>query len=317
MKRALPFCLTLLLLLAFFPLSGQESLKPFVFTPQWTPQAQFAGYYAALEKGFYREEGLDVKIVHPSSTSSAMDRIIGNQSDATTLQLAQALELVDSGIELVHILQTSMNNGLVLVSRTDVSPLTLTGARVATWRAGFAQIAECMSAELNLEYEWIQAAEIINLYVVGAVDATLAMSYNEYYQLLQTDLIPSENSVYRFSEHGFNIQEDGIYMSRSAYRKDPDRAQRFARASRRGWEWVRDNPEEALDIVMNYVKRGNTATNRILQKKMLDEVLRLQLDQKSGRPEFRLVPAMVDQASDLMYRNGMLKRPIKIEEILP
>ena len=93
----------------------------FIFTPQWTPQAQFAGYYVAQELGFYRDAGLDVEIVHPTATQSAMGRVKNNESQATTLQLCQAMEIVDAGIPLVNILQTSMNNAMVIVSRRGVN----------------------------------------------------------------------------------------------------------------------------------------------------------------------------------------------------
>ena len=87
-----------------------------VFTPQWTAQAQFAGYYVAMEKGFYSEAGLKVKIEHPSATRPAMDRLNANECQATTLQLCQALEYIEGGTPLVNILQTSMNNAMVIVS---------------------------------------------------------------------------------------------------------------------------------------------------------------------------------------------------------
>ena len=112
-------------------------LKRFVFTPQWTPQAQFAGYYVAKELGFYREAGLDVIIEHPNATYSAISRIRNSESDATTLQLVQALEIIDNGIPMVNTLQTSMNNGMALVSRNNENPLTQHGAKVGIWSAGF------------------------------------------------------------------------------------------------------------------------------------------------------------------------------------
>ena len=87
-----------------------------IFTPQWTAQAQFAGYYVAEAKGFYKDAGVDVRIEHPSATLPAMSRLRKNECQATTLQLCQAMEIVDSGIPLVNILQTSMNNGMVIVS---------------------------------------------------------------------------------------------------------------------------------------------------------------------------------------------------------
>ena len=69
-----------------------------VFTPQWTAQAQFAGYYVAETKGFYREAGVNVRIEHPSSTQPALSRLRKNQCQATTLQLCQAMEIVGDGI---------------------------------------------------------------------------------------------------------------------------------------------------------------------------------------------------------------------------
>ena len=137
--------IVLTMMLAAVSVVCRAQRETIVFTPQWTAQAQFAGYYVAQEKGFYREAGVDVKIVHPSVTQPAMDRIRKNESQATTLQLCQALEIVDEGIGLVNILQTSMNNALVIVSARGKDPLTQKGERVGIWKAGFGQIALCMS----------------------------------------------------------------------------------------------------------------------------------------------------------------------------
>ena len=304
--------LPVLLLLSAASSRAQEKL---VFTPQWTAQAQFAGYYVAQEMGFYREAGVDVEIVHPSATISAMNRIRRNESQATTLQLCQAMEVIDSGIELVNILQTSMNNGMVIVSRRETDPLTQKRARVGIWNAGFGQIAICMSLKEGLDYEWIRFASNVNLFIKGAIDATLAMSYNEYYQLVQAGYELSEKNVYRFCDHGYNVQEDGVYMTREYYRKHKDQARKFAEASRRGWDWAAEHPEETLDIVMKYVQDNHIATNRPMQRLMLREVLRLQVDRESGKREYRLRPDMVKQASDLLAEYWMIDNPVTYEQL--
>ena len=302
-----------LLLLVCVNALGQEK---FIFTPQWTAQAQFAGYYVAQEKGFYKEAGLNVEIVHPSPTQPAMKRIQNKESHATTLQLCQAIEIVDEGIDLVNILQTSMNNSMVIVSRRGVDPLTQKGERVGIWSAGFGQLAICMSKKEHLDYEWVPFASNVNLFVAGAIDATLAMSYNEYYQLVQTGLPVNEKSVYRFCDHGYNVQEDGLYVTREYYNKHRDEAKKFAQASRRGWEWAAAHPEETLDIVMKYVQESHLITNRVMQKLMLEEVLRLQVDRESGKREFRLRPDMVKRASDLMLESKMLKREVTYDQLI-
>ena len=294
----------------------QQRDETIVFTPQWTAQAQFAGYYVAEAKGFYREAGVKVRIEHPSVTQPAMARLRNNQCQATTLQLCQALETVDEGVRLVNILQTSMNNAMVIVSARGVDPLTQHGARVGIWSVGFGQLAICMSIKDHLNYEWIRFGQNINLFLSGALDATLAMSYNEYYQLVQAGLELTDKNVYRFCDHGYNVQEDGVYMSREYYMKHRDQARRLAQASRKGWEWAVQHPDEALDIVMQYVDREHIATNRVMQKLMLKEVLRLQVDRESKKREFRLRPDMVKQASRLMRENQMLTREITYEELL-
>ena len=291
---------------------AQERL---VFTPQWTAQAQFAGYYVAQEKGFYKEAGIDVEIIHPTATLSAMNRISRNQSHATTLQLCQAMEIIDNGTPLVNILQTSMNNAMVIASRRNMDPLSQKGARVGIWSAGFGQLAICMSQKDSLDYEWIRFATNVNLFIKGAIDATLAMSYNEYYQLVQAGYQLDSTNVYRFCDHGYNVQEDGVYVTRSYYRKHKDLVHKFADASRKGWEWAAEHPDETLAIVMKYVKENHIATNVVLQRLMLDEVLRLQLDRESGEREFRLRPDMVKLASDLMVECNMLRNPVTYEQL--
>lgn len=288
-----------------------------VFTPQWTAQAQFAGYYVAEAKGFYREAGVKVRIEHPSSTQPAMTRLRKNLCQATTLQVCQALEIVDEGIPLVNILQTSMNNAMVIVSYRDMDPLTQKGAHVGIWSVGFGQLAICMSIMDHLDYEWVRFAQNVNLFVSGALDATLAMSYNEFYQLVQAGIKMTDKNVYRFCDHGYNVQEDGVYMSRDYYNGHKEQAQRFARASKKGWEWAAAHPEETLDIVMKYVDREHIATNRVMQRLMLKEVLRLQVDRDSKKREFRLRPDMVKLASRLMVKNMMLGQEVTYESLMP
>ena len=299
--------------LALLPIQAQ---KKFIFTPQWTAQAQFAGYYVAKEKGFYKQAGLDVDIVHPSITQPAISRVRNNESQATTLTLCQAMEIIDDGIPVVNILQTSMNTSLVLVSRKDVDPLKQPGMKVGIWSTGFGQLAICMSIKEHLNYDWVRFASNVNLFVQGAIDATLVMSYNEYYQLAQAGVKLTERNVYRFSDHDYNVQEDGLYMTRAYYEGHRDEARRFAEASKKGWEWAVAHPDETLDIVMDYVRREHIGTNRVLQKLMLAEVLNLLVDRESKKREYRLRPDMVKKASQLMVENMMLKNEVKYEQLI-
>ena len=297
--------------------AAQGTGEKFVFTPQSTAQAQFAGYYVALEQGFYAEEGLDVTIAHPYTTTSAVDNIREGVCQATILPLSLAMRTIDGGLPLVNILQTSMNSATVIISRWGDDPLTLRGAKVAAFRAGFGQLARSFAEMENLDYEWIIAASVKNIFIAGAVDATLARSYDEYYQLLQTRIIQPDTGIYRFEDHQYNVQQEGVYVTRAYYKTHRAQAEACARASRRGWEWADEHPEETLDLVMRYVREYRIPTNRTLQELMLKEVIRLQHDHDSGIKEFRLRPDMVDKANEMLEKAGMVSRRITVEDLLP
>lgn len=312
MKKTLPFLFILLLLLA----AGTSYAQKIVFTPHRTAQAQFAGYYVAWEKGFYEENGLEVEIVHSTATRYALSYILRGESQIITLPLCQAMQNVDEGRPLVNILQTSMNNALVIVSGKDVNPVEQKGIRVGTWSLGFDQMAFCMSLKEQLDYEWIPIASSSSLLVTGAIDATMAMSYDDYYILKQSGIRLTDNNVYRFSEHDYNVQDDGVYTTRGYYENNKDAVRRFVEASKKGWEWAAEHPEETLDIVMEYVVRDHIATNRTLQRLQLQEILRLQLDRESGQREFRLRPDMVRLACSLMKESQLLLNEVTYEDII-
>ena len=247
-----------------------------VFTPQWTPQSQFAGYYVAQEKGFYKEAGVEVDFQHPSVSYSAANRLMEGSSDIITQQLVQAMILIDRGMPIVHILQTSQRNSLVLVSRTDTLRTLedLKGKKVGIWKAGFGDLAYIMDTEKELDIEWVPYLESVNLFLSGAIDATLAMDYNEYQKIRVSG--HEDKPVIRFSDTEYDYPEDGLYVSEDFYKLHPDKVKAFAEASRKGWEWAHEHPEETLDIVMKWVAKENVHTNRIHQKWMLEKILAME-----------------------------------------
>ena len=304
--------LSLLLLLSFSPAGAQHRI---VFTPQWTAQAEFAGYYVAKENGFYREAGLDVEIVHPSLSQPVIDRVLKGECDATTLQLCQALEVIDKGVPLVNLLQPSMNDGTVIIAHPGKDPLAK-GSRVGLSCMESGHLVKYLNKKENLNYQWITAAMPVNLFLAGAVDAISGVSYCEVFELMQAGIELNKDCVYSFADHGYNIQGEGLYVTFDYFRKHRHEAHNFAKATRRGWEWVAQHPDEAIEIVSKYIKADRIATNRELQRLMLKEVLNLQIDRKTGKREFLLRPAIVKQACRLMVESGLLSREIDYLELI-
>jgi NitT/TauT family transport system substrate-binding protein len=306
--------MTMVLLLLLWAVTA--SSERLVFTTAWTAQAQFAGYYVALEKGYFREMGLDVVIQHPSLTSSAFQRLQTDLCDAANFSLMSAIDFISQGIPLVNIFQESMNSSNILVSRWCMNPIEMKGKKVAIFNSDPNYLLMAMSRREGLDYEWIPFTSGINVFLSGAVDATMVVSYNEYYELSQAGFQMPEEYLYRFSEHGYNIQENGIYVKRDYFLTHRNTISKFATACRRGWEWAAAHQEEALEIVMKYVKQNNIRTNRTLQKLMLQEVMRLQVDRDSKTREFRVREDMVKLASQLMFESGLIKRQVTYKEVV-
>lgn len=289
--------------------------KKVVFTPQWTAQSQFAGYYVALEKGFYKEAGLDVTLVHPSTSSSSIIQIKNGTSDFVTMQLQQAMIEIDKGLDIVNVLQTSQNSGLLIMPRYDDidSVEDLRGKRVGIWKVGFGDHALMMDKERELDIEWIPFIQNINLFISGVIDATLAMSYNEILQIRAAGYDIS--SAISLADEGYNFPEDGLYVSREYMENNPETVKAFVEASRKGWEWTQKHPDEALQIVMKITGENNIATNRIHQRWMLEEILRLNKDKETGRQSYCLKPDMVAKLSEVLLKYEFIKNPVSYETI--
>lgn len=286
-----------------------------IFTPQWTPQSQFAGYYVAKEKGFYKEAGVDVVIEHSSASDKALNRLKKGKSDAITMQLFDAIYQIDKGADIINILQTAQRTGHVIVFRHDnmKSVEDLKGCRVGIWRSSFGQLAQLMDMEMNLDIEWVPFIQSINLYISGAIDATIAMIYNEVYWILSSGY--ENKKIISMAEIGYDYPEEGIYISRDYYEKFPEKARAFAAASQRGWEWAHENPDETLEIVLKVMKEEHIPTSRNHQKWMLREVLKMQCPAGSDKPNFVLDTKKLEELNMLLMKHGRISAPVTVEQI--
>lgn len=294
-----------------FTTFASTNAQHITFTPQWTPQSQFAGYYAAFELGYYAQAGIDVNITHPTKTYTSFNMLLDGSSDIITSELIQAVVATDNDIRLVNLLQTTQHSTLVLLAREKgiIRISQLAGCRIGTWQAGFSEIPQMLDEEQRLGIEWIKFINPLNLYISGAIDATLAKSYSEQVLFHMSGITPG--SVLKFSERGFDYPEDGLYVSEAFYKKNPELCRKFAEASRKGWEWVRNNRKEALDIVMKYVKAENVPTNIYNQKIMLDTILDAQEDEKGQSPSYILSEEALDNLNKRLLRHGYISEPVE------
>jgi len=270
--------LTLLLTVAF--LGGSAQKQPLKFAPQWFPQAQFAGYYAALDQGFYEEAGLDLKILHPTDDESSMKLLRTGKADVMSSFLMDALSArLSKDVPLVNIAQLSQHSSLMFVSKAKSRIDTITeldGKKVAIWSAGFDKMPRALMKEKNNEVDFVPIYNTINLFLEGGVDAMTVMYYNEYDQIINSGVNKDELNTFFFSDYeGFDIPEDGLYCLESTYRERKEELKKFVDATLQGWSYVEQNKEYALNLVVERMDKARLANNRAHQRWMLNRILDL------------------------------------------
>ena len=256
--------------------------RELVLIPQWIPQAQFAGFYVALEKSLYVDADVPVQILDGGPGRPPSQLLAERRADCGTLFLADALRQHE---QLVHVAQLVQRSSLMLVARRSsgiTSPQDLNGRKVSLWGAEYQIQPLAFFRKFNIQPEVIPQSVTLNLFLRGGVDAASAMWHNEYHLLLNSGLDPEDLTVFFYHEYGLNFPEDGIYCRRDVWQNEPERVCRFVRATLAGWRMAFEDPEAALDIVMKYADAADTGTNRVHQRWMLLRMKDLMLPDSEG-----------------------------------
>jgi NitT/TauT family transport system substrate-binding protein len=238
-------------------------LTPVKLQLQWLTQAQFSGYYAALDQGYYEDEGLDVEIIPSGGDIVPQDALANGEVDYAVAWVPKVLGSIEQGANITDVAQIFERSATLQVSFADAgidSVADLEGKAIGSW--GYGNEWE-LFAGLNqagvTDVEIVQQAFDMNAFLAGDIDAAQAMTYNEYAQLLETEdpetgelYQPDDFSVIDWNEEGTAMLQDAIWADADRLADDADYAQTtvaFIKASLKGWVYARDNPQEAADIV--------------------------------------------------------------------
>ena len=266
---------TLLLTLWLVPVQASE-LQPVRLMLQWSHQAQFAGYYVALEKGFYKDKGIDVSIIPGGPGLDAADFLVRGEVDFASLWLSAALARSEKDIPLVNLAQIVNTSNLVLMTwkQDGISkPSDLSGKKISVWGGDFRAPYVAWLQAMNVKPELFPQYYSVNLFLQRGVAACSAMYYNEVHMAYQTGIDMDELKLFFLRDDDFGFPEDGIYSTRDALVNNPQRALDFRAATLDGWRYAAGHQDETLDIVMQYVIKDNVPTNRPHMKWMLEKIL--------------------------------------------
>ena len=233
---------------------------------QWLPQAQFAGYYVALDKGYFQEEGFDdVEVVPSGGDIVPQDALVAGDVDFAVAWVPKVLGTMENqGVELTDIAQVFQKSGTTQVSWKDsgiTSVDDFEGKRIGSWGFGNEWEIFAAMADQGLDASTVQITTqdfSMNALLDKDVDAAQAMTYNELAQRLET-VNPATGKLYTmddinvisYEDTAGAMLQDAIWADTKRLADDPayaDAATRFLKAVIKGWVFARDNPTEAADI---------------------------------------------------------------------
>ena len=268
--------------------AASGSLTPIKVQLQWFYQAQFAGYIAAVDQGFYREQGLDVQLLEGGVDIVPQTVLAQGKADYAVAWVPKALASREQGAGITDVGQIFARSGTYQVTWKDsgiTSPAQFKGKKIGNW--GFGNEYEIFAA---LSADGLDPAKDVQLLgqnfdmnglLSGEIDAAEAMTYNEYAQVLEAKNAatgqlyqPSDLNVVSYEQEGVGMLQDAIWADENRL-SDPaycGQAIAFVKASLQGWAYCRDNPEDCRDIV---VAKGSKlgATHQLWQMNEINKLI--------------------------------------------
>jgi NitT/TauT family transport system substrate-binding protein len=270
-------------------------------------QAQFAGYYVAKEKGFYKEVNLDVTI-KPGGPDIAPEQVLAaGGADVVVDWMPAALAVREKGVPLVNVSQTFQRSGLMLTcAKTSgiKTPKDFPGHTLGVWYFGNEYPFLAWMAKLNIPTDGspkgvsvVKQGFNVDPLIQKQAACISTMTYNEYWQVIDAGFKPDDLIVFKYEDEKVATLEDGLYANGDKLKdaKFVDKLARFVAASDRGWAWAVKNPDAAAQIVLDNDATG--AQTEKHQKRMMGEIAKLVDIQK---PLGYLDPAAYEQTVNVL-----------------
>jgi NitT/TauT family transport system substrate-binding protein len=304
------FCLSLALAGV---MGSAQAADKFTVQLKWLPQAQFAGYYVAQAKGFYKDAGLDVTI-KPGGPDIAPPQVLAaSGADLAVDWMPSALAAREAGAPLVNVSQVFNRSGMMLTCKKSsgvATPKDFKGKTLGVWFGGneypflaWMAILGYKTDGANPDVKVLKQGFNVDPLLQNQAACISTMIYNEYWQIIDAGVKPDQLVTFFYEDQGVAMLEDGLYALGPKL-KDPafvDKAARFVKASLKGWEYAIKNQDEAVKIVLAAdTSGGSTAA---VQKRQLENVAKLITT--AGTPKMgQLDPAAYKRTVKVLLSGG-------------
>ncbi len=321
---------------------AQDDLVDVVFQSKWFPQSQFAGYFVAIDQGYYAEEGLNVMVLDGGNVNPTVQVATGN-ADFGTDWIANMLVQREQGLEVVQIAQVFQTPGyrMVALSDSDIETFDdLAGTTVGVWGFGNEFVSQAVFAALGFtsDLDATAANPDVNA-MVYAFDPSLvfpnevgvasAMTYNELDQIVGLGFPLEQLNVLDPADIDAALLEDLIFTTPELLASDDFKgsgfsgrnvAERFLRVTIRGWEYAVANQDEAVSIVLGScgdtcAGSGSTQSPLIHQTWQMARIAEL-VSPVEGTMIGPIDRRTWDRSVELLRDVGLLADPVNLDDVV-
>jgi NitT/TauT family transport system substrate-binding protein len=282
---------------------------------KWLPQAQFAGFYVAAAKGYYKAEGIDLTI-NPGGPNLLTENLVATGAD--TFGLSGGTDSVfaarDKGLPIVCIGVSHQITPFIFVTRKDGPVKTIQdfkGKTVTTWFTGANHVLNGMLAKEGIKPDElkIQPQQVsVTPFVDGNVDVITATYYNEFYTI-QSRMPKDSLKTFVAEDYGITFPRDTLIVAEATAKEKPELIKAFLRASLKGWKDAFSDPKGAVDTVM----AAAPTLDRAQQEFMLTEVKRLMTAGAAAKNGVFWIDAdAVKTAHDFFLKYGVISKPVDL-----
>lgn len=273
----------LLLLFIIVPLSGlfgegkqnSEAARELILQLKWYYQFQFAGYIAAVEQGYYEDEGLAVEIRQGGPEISPAEEVEEGRAHFG-IENSEVLLYRLRGSPLVALAAVVQHSPLVLLSRADsryITPHSLIGEKVMMGE-GLTDIE--IAAMFQQEGVRIESIEKLGytldpeVFLSPEIAAIAAYSTNTPYLLREAGV--SYRTINPIS-YGIDFYSDVLFTGERLMEREPETVLAFRRASMRGWEYAMDNPAEMAELLKRKYESGKSLGHLLYEAEAMRELM--------------------------------------------
>lgn len=283
---------------------------------KWVPQAQFAGYYVAKDKGFYQQQGLDVTIKAGGPQIAPEQVVQAGGADFGIDWLSALLQARDTGLALQNIAQVFQASGMRLItfkSSGITNVRQFKGHTIGVWPSGNQYQFYALMHKLGLTppQKYMKVAQegfTMDDFLSHQLDVAHAMTYNEIGVVEEHGVPASKLRIFDYNKLGVSILEDGIFAKQGWAASHKDIVTRFLRASIKGWQWSVQHPDLAGQISFNHAAAGTTTLFH--QKFMARQVAKL-IEYGPGKTHTigYMDPTLWHRTWGTLYQQGVLHHP--------